>query len=297
MCFHEEGCGKGLISGYTCQSFGWKASDGKHVWGFNWVTVPHTRWVVLCDKSGKQNLSNSRSQDLCNIHILKSLDQKWILRWSCARRILLWLKFRRKEEYASCSPYLFPDRSSILNTAASDSTLFSSSYFHVLFSITWLLSSRAGKDCNKIKYTKPPKTACLPGVCLLNGEWGILNKSSKVSYGNIHMDNLTRAYLCTHVSADLRQSQCGWRFKKKMRKQAMEELCSTQRTASVKCALGSAMRWEWRITSLVSETVCVCVCGAVTRRTLSSTANTGFPSELVRTWRFLYVVDKIRHVC
>lgn len=67
-------------------------------WGFSWVTVPHARWVVSCDKGGKQKLSNSRSEDLCNIYILKSLDQKWILRWSCARRKSLWLKFRRKEE-------------------------------------------------------------------------------------------------------------------------------------------------------------------------------------------------------
>lgn len=125
VCFHEEDRGNGLSSGYTCQSSGytWKASDGKY------VTFLQARWVVLCDKNGKQKLSNSRSEDLCNMYILKSLDQKWILRWSCARRKSLWLKFRRKEEYTSCSPSLFPDRKSILNTAASDSPLFSSSYF------------------------------------------------------------------------------------------------------------------------------------------------------------------------
>lgn len=155
---------------------------------------------------------------------------------TCWNNIAL-AEIQKKWEYVSCSPCLFPVRDNILNNAASDGPFFSSCYFHVLFSIAtkaWPLSFRAGKACNKIKQTNPHKIACVPGVCLLKGEWGTLNKSSKVSHGNIHMENLTRMYVCTHVSADLRQPWCGWRFEKERGKEPWEELCATERSANVK---------------------------------------------------------------
>lgn len=82
----------------------------------------------------------------------------------------------------------------------------------------------------------------------------------------------------------------------------MEELCSTENCKCKGLEVATSPMCPGKCGEVrmkdyePSVRDCVCVCSTVTWRTLSSTANTGFPLELVRTWGFVYVVDKIRHV-
>lgn len=69
------------------------------------------------------------------------------------------------------------------------------------------LQGRQQLQQNKIN--KPDKTARLLGACLLKAERGTLKETSEVSYGNIHMENVTRAYVYTYVPADLIQHPPG----------------------------------------------------------------------------------------
>lgn len=97
-------------------------------------------------------------------------------------------------------------------SCSSDSTFFTCSCFHVLFSIAtnaWPPQLQGRQQLQQNKINKPDKTACLLGACLLKAERGTLKETSEVSDGNIHMENVTRAYVYTYVPGDLIQHPPG----------------------------------------------------------------------------------------